>query len=82
MPWITRVPATVSAAQAALAQVDPQALASLQEGYRSHAWTSPDGGMAPRWVLIDSEPRPLQAQRTIDRPRRQPSDADVNTLKQ
>jgi transposase len=29
--WITRVPATVSDAQAALAQVDPQAMAPLTE---------------------------------------------------
>ena len=44
MKWITRVPATLSEAQAALAQVDPQALASLQEGYRYHELTSTYGG--------------------------------------
>ena len=81
MKWITRVPATLSEAHAALAHVDPQALASLQEGYRDHELTSTDGGMAPRWVLIDSEPRQLQAQRTIDRQRRQQRDADVQALK-
>ena len=32
--WITRVPATLSAAQAVLARADPQTLASLTEGYR------------------------------------------------
>jgi transposase len=36
MKWITRGPATLREAQAALAQVDLQALASLQEGYRYH----------------------------------------------
>lgn len=81
MKWITRVPATLSEAHAALAHVDPQALASLQEGYRDHELTSTDGGMAPRWVLISSEPRQLQAQRTIDRQRRQQRDADVQALK-
>ena len=81
MKWITRVPATLSEAQAALAQVDPQALASLQEGYRYHELTSTYGGIAQRWVLIYSEPRQLQAQRTIDRQRRQQSDADVKALK-
>jgi transposase len=34
MRWITRVPATLSEAQAALAPVNPHALASLAEGYR------------------------------------------------
>ena len=43
--------------------------------------TSTDGGIAQRWVLIYSEPRQLQAQRTIDRQRRQQSDADVKALK-
>jgi transposase len=60
--WITRVPATLSEAQAALAQVAPQVLASLQEGYRSHALTSTYGGMAQRWVLIYSEHRHPQAE--------------------
>jgi transposase len=81
MQWITRVPATLSEAQAALAQVDPQAMASLQEGYRAHALTSTDGGMAPRWVLIYSEPRQPQAQRTVDRQLRQQREADVKALK-
>jgi transposase len=81
MQCITHVPATLSEAQAALAQVAPQALAPLQEGYRSRELTSTDGGMAPRWVLIDSEPRQPQAQRTGDRQRRQRSDADVKALK-
>jgi transposase len=81
MKWITRVPATLSEAQAALAQVDPQALASLQEGYRYHELTSTYGGMAQRWVLIDSEPRQPQAQRTVDRQLRQRSDEEVKALK-
>src|SRR5215475_7870779 len=81
MQWITRVPATLSEAQAALAQVDPQALASLQEGYRYHELTSTDGGIEQRWVLMYSEPRQPQAQRTIDRQLRQQSDAEVKALK-
>jgi transposase len=81
LKWITRVPATVSDAPAALAHVDPQALASLQEGDRAHELTSTDGGSAPRWGLIDSEPRQPQAQRTVDRPLRQQRAADGNALK-
>ena len=54
--WITRVPATVRDAQVALAQADPLAMASLQEGYRYHELTSTYGGVEQRWLLISSEP--------------------------
>jgi transposase len=81
MKWITRVPATLSETQAALAQVDPQALASLQEGYRYHELTSTYGGIEQRWVLIYSESRQPQAQRTVDRQLRQQSDQEVKALK-
>jgi transposase len=79
--WITRVPATLSEAQAALAQADPQAMAVLQEGYRYHELTSTYGGVEQRWVLIDSEPRRVPAQRTIDKQLRQQSDTEVKALK-
>jgi transposase len=46
--WSTRVPATLSEAQAALAQANPQAMAVRQEGDRSHALTSTYGGVEPR----------------------------------
>jgi transposase len=81
MKWITRVPATLREAQAALAQVDPQALASLQEGYRYHELTSTYGRLAQRWVLIYSELRQPQAQRTVDRQLRQQSDKRVKAGK-
>ena len=60
--WITRVPATLRAAQAILAQADPQAMAVLQEGYRDHESTSTYGGVEQRWVLRYSERRQPQAQ--------------------
>jgi transposase len=81
MQWMTRVPATLREAQAALAQVDLQALAALQAGYRDHELTSTDGGLAQRGVLIDSERRQPQAQRTVDRPLRQQSDQEVKAWK-
>jgi transposase len=34
LKWITRVPATMTDAQEALAQADPSVMAALQEGYR------------------------------------------------
>jgi transposase len=67
MKWISRVPATFSEAQALLAQIDLQPLIPLTEGYRYHEYTSSYGGIAQRWVLISSESRQPQAQRTVDK---------------
>ena len=39
------------------------------------------GGMAQRWVLIASEPRQPQAQRTVDKQLRTQSDKAVKALK-
>jgi transposase len=64
--WITRVPATLTAAQVALAQVDPAAMAPLTEGYRYHVLKTTYGGVVQRWVLMYSEHRRPQAQRTVD----------------
>jgi transposase len=63
--WITRVPATLSDAQTALAQANPQTMAPLTEGYRYHVLPSTYGGVQQRWVLIASEHRQAQAQRTV-----------------
>jgi transposase len=82
MPWMSRVPATLREAQAALAQGDLQALAALQAGYRDHELTSTDGGRVQRGVLIDAERRQPQAQRTVARPLRQQRDQEVNAWKQ
>jgi transposase len=79
--WITRVPATVSEAQAALAQADPQTMAPLTEGYRYHELASTYGGVEQRWVLIHSAPRQPQAQRTVDHQLRKHSDQEVKAFK-
>jgi transposase len=79
--WITRVPATVRDAQVALAQADPLAMASLQEGYRYHELASTYGGVEQRWILLYSEPRRPQAQRTVDKQLRQQSDKEVKAFK-
>ena len=81
MKWITRVRATLSAARAVLAHADPQVLASRKEGYRYHELSLIYGGIEPRWVLIDSEPRQAQARRTVDKPLRKQSDKDIEALK-
>jgi transposase len=79
--WITRVPATVSAAQALLAQADPQQLTSLTAGYRYRELTSSYGGIEQRWVLIYSELRQAQARRTVDKQWRQQSDKETKAFK-
>jgi transposase len=65
LKWLTRVPATLSEAQAVLAQAEPQAMMPLTEGSRDHVLTSTYGGIEHRWVLIDSESRQPQAKRTV-----------------
>jgi transposase len=81
MKWITRVPATLAEAQAVLAQADPQTMAPLREGYRCRGLSSTYGGVAQRWVLLYSEQRQPQAQRTVDKQWRQQSDEDVKAFK-
>jgi hypothetical protein len=81
-PWITRVPAPVSAAPAALAPPDPPTMAPLRDGERDRVLTSTDGGVAPRGRLVCSEPRPSQAQRPVDQPRRKRREQDVNAVQQ
>jgi transposase len=82
LKWRTRVPATLSAAQSVLAQAEPQAMMPLTQGYRDHVWTSTDGGIAPRWVLIDSESRQPQAKRPSAKPLLKPSAQELNAFKQ
>jgi hypothetical protein len=54
-------------AHQALAQATPETIAPLTEGYRYQALASTFGGVAQRWVLIYSEHRRPQAQRTVDK---------------
>jgi transposase len=79
--WITRVPATLSEAQAAFAQAAPQSMAPLMAGYRYQELASTYGDVAQRWVLIHSAARQPQAQRTVDKQLRKPSDHEVKTFK-
>lgn len=78
---LTRVPATVRAAQAALAQAKPPTMVALQEGDRAHEWPSTYGGVEHRGVLIDAEPRQAQARRPVDRQWRPQRDQAVTAVK-
>src|SRR5919201_3301687 len=81
LKWITRVPATLREAQAVFAQAHPQTMTPLTEGYRYHVVPSSDGGVEQRWVLIHSEPRQPQAQRTVDKQWLKQSTDDVKAFK-
>jgi transposase len=80
--WSTRVPATFTAAHMALAQVDPAARAPLPAGYRDHVLATTYGGVGPRWLLMSSEHRRPQAQRTGDRHRLRQGTNALNAFKQ
>jgi transposase len=79
--WITRVPATLSEAQAALAHANPQTMMPLSEGYRSQLLHSTYGGVAQRGVLVYSEPRQAPAQRTVDKQLRKQSEHEGKAFK-
>jgi hypothetical protein len=53
----------------------------LQEGSRARRLLSTYGGVAQRWVLIYSEQRQPQAQRTVDKQWRTQRDHDVKACK-
>jgi transposase len=65
--WITRVPATLTEAQAVLAQANPDTMAPLPEDYRYAAVASRYGGVDQRWIVLYSGQRQPQAQRTVDK---------------
>jgi transposase len=79
--WITRVPATVNEAQVALAQADPQTMTPLMAGDRYQSLTSTYGGVEQRWILIHSEPRQPQAQRTVNKQLLKHSEQEVKAFK-
>jgi transposase len=78
---MTRVPATWSDAQTALEQANPQTMAPLTEGYRDHVLPSTYGGVQQRWVLIASEHRQAQAQRTVGKQLLKYSNEEVKGFK-
>jgi transposase len=81
LQWIPRVPATLTEAKEVLAQAQPETMAVLPEGYRSAVLVSMYGGVAQRWVLLYSEHRQPQAQRTVDKQWRKHGDREVKAFK-
>jgi transposase len=80
MKWITRVPATLPEATEVLAQAQPETMVALPEGYRYAVVASRYGGVAQRGVLLSSEHRQPQAQRTVDKQCRQHGDREVKAF--
>jgi transposase len=79
--WITRVPATLTEARAVLAQVDPNTLAPLTEGYRFQEVTATYADSAQRWVVVYSEARRTQARRAVDKQVRTQGEAELQAFK-
>jgi transposase len=82
IPWITRVPATVTDAHEALAHAPPDTMAPLGEDYREHVLASTDGGGAQRWLLCDAAQRRPQAQRSVDTHGLKQREAEAQALQQ
>ena len=80
--WITRVPATLSEAQAVLAQAAPPTMTPLMEGYRYQQATSTYGGVPQRWLLVYSDHRRPQAQRLVDNAWLKQSAAEAKAFQQ
>ena len=81
MKWITRVPGTLSEAQEVCTHANPARMTPLGAGYRYQDETSTYGGVAQRWVLIYSEPRRQQSQRTVDKQWCKQSDKETKAFK-
>lgn len=53
--WLSRVPETITEAQAALQSVATEAMTQLANGYAIHSTTSAYGGIKQRWLIVYSE---------------------------
>jgi transposase len=80
--WITRVPATVTDAQEALAHAHPDTMEPLGEDYRYHVLASTYGGVAQRWILCYSAQRRPQAQRSVGKHWLKQSEAEAKAFQQ
>ncbi len=79
LKWVTRVPATLCEVPVALAQAEPRTMTPLTSGYRCQDLTSTYGGVAQCWILVHSEPRHAQAQRTVHKQLLKHGQRDVAT---
>jgi len=79
--WITRVPATLTEAQAVLTRVKPETMTPLADGYRYHEEVSTYGGCKQRWLVVYSEARQQRSRRTVEKQLRRQSAAALQAFK-
>lgn len=65
--WITRVPSTLKAAQAALRQADPDTMTRLDEQTRYHTLTTAYAGVSQRWLVVYSAAAHQRARKSVRR---------------
>jgi transposase len=80
--WITRVPATLKAAQKALRQADPETLTRLDEQTRYQRLTSDYAGVSQRWLVVYSEAAHQRALNTVPRQCLKHTQADAKAFAQ
>ena len=68
MEWVSRVPATLNEAKAALAETDPaQMTHSSRDGYAWYETTSDYGGVEQRWLVVLYDPHRQRDLARLDR---------------
>lgn len=78
--WITRVPATLKAAQEALRQIDPETMTRLDEQIRYQRLSSDYAGVPQRWLVVCSETAHQRALKTVPRQCLKQTKADVKAF--
>jgi transposase len=78
--WLTRVPATLKAAQEALRAADPETMTRLDEQTRYQRLTSDYAGVPQRWLVVYSEAAHQRALKSVARHCLKQTEADAKAL--
>ena len=78
--WITRVPATLNAAQEVLRATDPETMTHLDEHTRYQRLSTEYAGVAQRWLVVDSDAAQQRARKTVSRQCRKQTEADTKAF--
>lgn len=78
--WITRVPATLKAAQTVLRQADPETMTCLDEHTRCQRITSDYAGVPQRWRVVYSEAAHQRALKSVPRPCLKQTEAEAKAF--
>lgn len=66
LPWLMRVPATLTEAKSLLEETDPKEMQPLVEGYRYLKVSSHYGNISQRWLVIASQTAGTRAAKTAE----------------